>query len=803
MYSYEWDDETGGLLLNSSPLPFSKEPRPVYYQELDLLGFDRHWNYEKNDAYPYMWAESNNYFYHGRKVAMTKGGSCYTPPEIVILDLPEADGAPLRLVDIPAMVEKNRPIIEGLVQDTIKKVYNTYSEYQGKVDVFYVAFSGGKDSVVALDIVQRALPHNAFKVLYGDTRMEFPDTYAVVEQIQKECYSKGIDFHRAQSKLMPMQTWGCFGAPATSNRWCCSVHKTSPQIILLRKLTGNYNFTGMAFTGVRAAESLTRSEYDTISEGQKHQGQYSCHAILEWNSAELFTYIYSNNLVLNAAYKKGNTRAGCLVCPNSSGKHEYVKRMSYTEEVDTFLSKIASTSGKTNYTHSEMQSFIDAGYWRTRKSGRELNFGQDKFEVKTEAKIPIINVFSGSLRWVDWAKTIGNLNQVSENEYVICFADKLYQITIEKSEDKMVFKLPNCLNTKNDIKFQSLFRSVIIKSLYCVACGACEAECKSKCISMENGISIGDTCTHCYKCHDVHGHCLRYNSIRNKITEGKKMAGLDRYFSFGARAQWLETFMKYEGGADFWLTDGDGQVPNKKKDAFLNFLKDAGVVEYSKKADGDKYTKYLPTALASAISNIGSDSPISWALILSNLVYTPAFNWFVTNLSFGDLYTPDSLKLMLSDVMENDIKGLGKRNIVDAFKIILCKSPLGREGVFANIDVIEKVSASGSETITMNSLQRVAWQNPDPRVILYSLYKFAEACGDYYQFTLSRLLNHDIDSDGISPTEIFGIDRDQMEKILSGLTINYPEFINATFTLDLDNINLKSEKSSADVLTLF
>ena len=36
MYSYSWDSETGGLLLNSSPLQFSKEPRPVYYKELDI-----------------------------------------------------------------------------------------------------------------------------------------------------------------------------------------------------------------------------------------------------------------------------------------------------------------------------------------------------------------------------------------------------------------------------------------------------------------------------------------------------------------------------------------------------------------------------------------------------------------------------------------------------------------------------------------------------------------------------------------------------------------------------------------------
>ena len=42
MYQYIWDPETGGLLLTSDPQKFSKEPRPVYYRELDILGFDRY-----------------------------------------------------------------------------------------------------------------------------------------------------------------------------------------------------------------------------------------------------------------------------------------------------------------------------------------------------------------------------------------------------------------------------------------------------------------------------------------------------------------------------------------------------------------------------------------------------------------------------------------------------------------------------------------------------------------------------------------------------------------------------------------
>jgi phosphoadenosine phosphosulfate reductase len=194
MYSYEWDSTTGGYVLTPAPLTFSKEPRPVYYKELDILGFDKYWIYDKNDAYPYMWAEANNYYYRGRLVAKTKGGSIYTAPEIVLIEAPEPEGHPLRFVDIPAMIEKNKDILEQLVQDTIKKIYNTFTEYKKKVDVFYVAFSGGKDSIVTLDLVQRALPHNEFKVLFGDTGMEFPDTYEVIEKIREFCAIENIEF---------------------------------------------------------------------------------------------------------------------------------------------------------------------------------------------------------------------------------------------------------------------------------------------------------------------------------------------------------------------------------------------------------------------------------------------------------------------------------------------------------------------------------------------------------------------------------------------------------------------------------
>lgn len=803
MYSYTWDTETGGLLLNSSPLAFSKEPRPVYYKELDILGFDRIWNYEKTDAYPYMWAESNNYFYRGRLVARTKGGALYTAPEIIPVEDPEPDGLPLRFVDIPAMVDKNRNLLEILAQDAIKRIYNTYVEYKDKVDVFYVAFSGGKDSIVALDLVQRTLPHNAFKVLFGDTGMEFPDTYDVMDIIESLCEQKGIAFLRAKSKLSTDLTWSSFGPPAVTNRWCCSVHKTSPQIMLLQEQTNKQGFTGMAFTGIRGDESTARSEYTDVSLGEKIRGQYSCHPIHEWNSAEVFLYIYQEKLALNKTYSKGNSRAGCLVCPMSSGKHEYMKQQCYPNEVNWFVDKIKTTSGKSNFSESELLDFIEQGKWKSRKTGRELNFGNDYHIVETDKGKTIISVFTANPRWKEWAKTIGELVEISDVQYTIDYCKKAYEVTLAKSLNGTTFTFPNCGTTKDDIKFVSLFRSVIIKSLYCIDCGVCAANCSVGCIDMRHGFSISNKCIHCYQCHDIHEHCLRYNSIRNKTGGGeRKMKGLDRYFSFGIRKGWLESYFRDHGAAEFWLTDGHGAVPNKKKDAFLNFIKDAGLVTYNKNNGGDKYTKNEPSSFAMVMFKYGCDSEAMWAMILCNLAYTPEFNWFIKNVPFHEEVATEQLKYMLEDVMENDTKGLGKRNITDAFKSFLIKTPFGSEIGLGRCDYDERTNAVGNETITLRSLHRGIWQNPNPLVILYSLYKFAEACGDYYQFTLSRLLAHDIDSDGVSPTEIFGLERDQMEKLLNGLSVNHPDFITTSFTLDLDNITLNADKTSQDVLSL-
>jgi len=786
MYSYTWDTETGGLLLNSSPLSFSKEPRPVYYKELDILGFDQYWNYAKNDTYPYMWAEANNYFYRGRLVAKTKGGSLYTAPEIVITEEPESEGMPLRFVDIPAMVEKNRDLLEKLAADTIKKIYNTYVEYMDKVDVFYVAFSGGKDSIVTLDLVQRALPHNKFKVLFGDTGMEFPDTYTIAEQIEEYCKGAEIEFLKSKCDFDPEFTWRQFGPPAQTMRWCCSVHKTAPQIILLREYMNNPHFRGMAFTGIRGDESASRSEYEGVSHGEKIRGQYSCHPILEWNSAEVFTYIFYRNLMLNAAYKKGNSRAGCLVCPLATSKNMYFKEQAYSissegyRTTTTFNKIILETTSKELSNPSAVKEFMDIGGWKARRSGKELSFAKNYINEAFEKGIFTIRLARKTTDWRQWIKTIGDVMYLENGNVEVLYNGKLYHLEIDENGDNLTVTVFIGSITQQNIYFMSELKTIFRKTAYCISCRVCEANCPNGFISMKDGhVTIDDRCVKCKKCHDVFHGCLVANSMRLPKGE-KKMGSIDRYGNMGIELDWVREYFKLKD--EFWTSPhslGTNMVKNLK--SFLN--------------DSEVTIKGKFSSFGEVVDHIGIESADAWALMLCNLAYTSEFNWWIKNIEFSVAYTPDSIYSMLDDSMSKN----SRSHIVSAYKNILISIPqFSTEIGLGSCDYDLK---NGKRI--WKSVVRLPWKSPNPIVILYSLYKFAEACEEYYQFTLSRLLNHDIDSDGISPTEIFGLNRNQMEKILNGLSINYPEFITTSFNLDLDNITLNSEKTSQDVLKLF
>lgn len=253
-----------------------------------------------------------------------------------------------------------------------------------------------------------------------------------------------------------------------------------------------------------------------------------------------------------------------------------------------------------------------------------------------------------------------------------------------------------------------------------------------------------------------------------------KKGSIDEYGTHPIKLEWLKEYVKYKDEFDNKNTLGSAMLP-----MFRKFLRNSGIV-------GEKNQKNYFTSL---LFRDGLEPDYIWAIMYSNLAYSQQFYWLIKNLDFGTTYSQNEIKDMISQEL---FSKTGPGNVANSYKKI-SELPFSAIG-FGR--VCEK-NKDGYIFI------RTPWEKPEPRVILYSLYKFAEKCGDYYQFTLTRLLNHDIDSNGVSPTEIFGIDREKMEKILTGLSINYPEFISAQFNLDLDTITLNSDKKSEDVLKLF
>lgn len=774
MYAYTWDEETGGLLLNSSPLQFSKEPRPVYWRELDLLGFDKYWTYPHDDSAPIMWAEANTYIYRGHPVAKLIGGSLKSKPKIELTEDIHPQCSSLTLVDIDTMVSKNLHILEILTQSTIKTIYNDYMKHRKRIDIFYVAFSGGKDSMVVLDLVQRALPHSSFKVLFGDTHMEFPDTYKAVKETKKWCEENNIQFLTAKSHLTPEDTWLKFGPPATVNRWCCSVHKTAPQILLLRELSKKDDFKGFAFIGVRGAESTARSEYDEISEGKKHRGQISCNPIIDWNSAELFLYIYANRLHMNEAYLKGNRRAGCLVCPRAAERNEYTARECYPNEFNNLIDKIEACYSDRFTEKSKLNEFMENGGWKARKNGQDLNIPMRYEEISDNKTITLILPHQLT-PWKEWIKTIGIL-QNEQSPYKLIHKGELFEFEITETDNDLRVSIDARIARKNPT-FIKLFKNVFRKSANCIRCRVCEADCPFGHLHMENDmLQIDDSCVHCSQCHKVESGCLVYKSLEKpKALTKMAQKSLNCYSHHAPLRDWFDQFFKYKEN----FKNRHSLGPNMY-DFFKRFLKDASLTTPN---------NLKLTPFAEIISNLSLEDENAWALMLCNLVYTPQFNWAVSKINFGEVLNVDYLKAML---VEDGAK--------ESWVGDVCIS-LGRFAAlpFANVGYV----TASMDKNKLISVVRQPYTNLDPRVLLYSLYKYAEACGDFKQFTMSRLYDETIDSDGVSPVRIFGIEEEAMEKMLKGLSISYPDFINVAFTHDLDNINLKDDKSSQDVLTLF
>lgn len=247
------------------------------------------------------------------------------------------------------------------------------------------------------------------------------------------------------------------------------------------------------------------------------------------------------------------------------------------------------------------------------------------------------------------------------------------------------------------------------------------------------------------------------------------MASLNVFGSAPPKQAWLRRFFaephEFLNGHD---------LSRDQRYFFCRFLRDANLL-----------TKTEPTSFAYLVKIFGWDKDASLGLMLVNLTAVNIqIRWFIENLPLEKIIsrTEVEAKLLSTGATKNSV-----RKILQSF---------GRfsETAFGSVLKFGKVTHAGRR---LETLTRTKAKVTDGRVILYSLYKLAEAVG-VRQFTLSELLEATA-----SPAKIFGLGVEELEQFLNGLSANYPEFIDATFTHDLEKITLKPDVGAEDILKLF
>lgn len=358
----------------------AKDMRPVFPEErllLELLLNETPGAFEDKSV----WASNSRYYVNGKPTAFSSSTFRDANTDKLIKQIEEyhylvvSDSKAYKNFEnqIDTFKKANKRRLDFIKDEAISFVKHAASNFEQEQIV--LSFSGGKDSTATADVVIKALGNPTLTHIFGDTTLEFSQTYEYAQRYKENHplaefrISKNTDqdFSKVCEDI---------GPPARMMRWCCSMFKTGPITRIMNRKYGNKQI--LTFYGIRKVESTARSKYSRISENTesvKIQKQTVASPIFFWKDIDVWLYLLGEGVDFNDAYRLGYDRVGCWCCPNNNTRAQFLSRIYMKERSEkwrNFLIDFAKSIGK-----PDAEEYVDSGMWKARQGGNGLKSAGD------------------------------------------------------------------------------------------------------------------------------------------------------------------------------------------------------------------------------------------------------------------------------------------------------------------------------------------------------------------------------------------------------------------------------------------
>ncbi len=501
---------------------FTSDARPVFPEERLLLEILL--NKPLCFVEDFVWnGTGNRYYVNGKKLSVSIGEIIKTDPELVREKLDQYKKQnTYRFFDeyISRWITANIEHYDYITTEAKQYINDFSSRYiNNDINAAFVSFSGGKDSTVVSDLVRKALGNPSIIHIFGNTTLEFPQTYDYIERFKKT--NRKTPMLRAENKEQDFfNLCESFGPPSRSLRWCCTIFKTGFIGDKIKKTFDNRK-TVLTFYGIRRSESASRNNYERSSEGKKISKQLVASPIIDWTDYDIWLYLLTTQIDFNNAYRLGYTRVGCWCCPNNSAWSQFLASVYMPEQYKRFNDMLVNFAKKMGKTDPE--EYVSSGGWKARQGGAGIELSKN-VAIDFKPCVTDEKSFNYALNkpitkdLYEFFKPFGDLNFEMGKErlgevYILDYGNKQ---PIMKLQGRIgtnnlrisVLKTPIANRTKL-VEIEQKFKCQITKFQLCVGCHACENACKHSAIKLiKNGQGDSDylyridedKCVHCFEC---------------------------------------------------------------------------------------------------------------------------------------------------------------------------------------------------------------------------------------------------------------------------------------------------------------